>query len=576
MKELFIDKLLIELKTNILSNLKKETKTLDEEEKNNLNKIINKYQLNLDDINDLLIDYLPFECTNDQLIDIVIKEKLPLKKYIKYLIYEYLITTKDTKSINVILKKLNYNYTINDVITIEKYLTTKKTTNTIEVLELIDKIWTFEQTKPNSLFKDKINNLKVFYNLVDNELLPYNLVNSFIKVKKQKNLYKELIELEKIMISTTKYPKEMLCIYLTYNYQTSSNIEEYFKNISLSKEELLDFIKKLEEKDIILDEKRLSNLFQNFKNKYYREFNLKDKYIELSNKVVKEYFNYSSNHFYFTPKEFINYYNNSYQDDFSLFTFQDTKTNLTENILNSIFNQDSLLGNYYLLKKDTKKSKTFKNLNKKTENYEKEQLELFGKRKKFYRKYKCKLNDYLNNEDICFKYYLIKYIKETDRQEFYELFKTIYKDNYRKLETRKVPTKNKVQLLKKDFIEELTSTNFKDRYKVIEKYKEIATIIGCNTGIKETYYQLAVEELERKYYLLLVKNIITRLELSIKNQEDISYTHKKIEEYLEKEVNLSIEELLNKLANKKHNDLKERYQNIKKDLNPKKLIKRKM
>jgi len=556
--------------------LKKETKTLDEEEKNNLNKIINKYQLNLDDINDLLIDYLPFECTSDQLLDIIIREKLPIKKYIKYLIYEYLITTKDTKSINVILKKLNYNYTINDVITIEKYLTTKKTTNTTEVLELIDKIWTFEQTKPNSLFKDKINNLKVFYNLVDNELLPYNLVNSFIKVKKQKNLYKELVELEKIMISTTKYPKEMLCIYLTYNYQTSSNIEEYFKNISLSKEELLDFIKKLEEKDIILDEKRLSNLFQNFKNKYYREFNLKDKYIELSNKVVKEYFNYSSNHFYFTPKEFINYYNNSYQDDFSLFTFQDTKTNLTENILNSIFNQDSLLGNYYLLKKDTKKSKTFKNLNKKTENYEKEQLELFGKRKKFYRKYKCKLNDYLNNEDICFKYYLIKYIKETDRQEFYELFKTIYKDNYRKLETRKVPTKNKVQLLKKDFIEELTSTNFKDRYKVIEKYKEIATIIGCNTGIKETYYQLAVEELERKYYLLLVKNIITRLELSIKNQEDISYTHKKIEEYLEKEVNLSIEELLNKLANKKHNDLKERYQNIKKDLNPKKLIKRKM
>lgn len=576
MKELFIDKLLAELKVNILSNLEKETKTLDEEEKENLNRIINKYQLNLEDINDLLIDYLPFECTNSQLLDIIIRENLPIKKYIKYLIYKYLITTKDTRSINVILKKLNYSYTMNDVISIEKYLTTKKTTNTTKVLELINKIWSFEQTKPNSLFKDKINNLKIFYDVVNDDLLTHNLVNSFIKVKKQKNLYKELIELEKIMISTKKYQKEMLCIYLTYNYYTSPTIEEYFKNISISKEELLEFIKKLEEKNIILEEKRLSNLFQNFKNKYYREFNLKDKYKELSNKVVKEYFNYSSNHFYFTPKEFINYYNNLYQDDFSLFTFQDTKTNLTENILNSIFNQDSLLGNYYLFKQDIKKGRTFKDLNEKVENYEKEQLELFNKRKKFYRKYKCKLNDYLNNPDICFKYYLIKHIKETDKQEFYELFKTIYKDNYKELESRKVSTKIKVQVLKKDFIEELNSTNFKDRYQVIDKYKKIATIIGCNTGIKANYYQLAVEELERNYYLLLVKNIVNRLELSITNKENTNYIHKKIEEYLEKELNLSIEELLNKLANKKHNDLKERYQNIKKELNPKKMIKRKM
>ena len=229
-----------------------------------------------------------------------------------------------------------------------------------------------------------------------------------------------------------------------------------------------------------------------------------------------------------------------------------------------------------MLKQDVKNNKTFKTLHKETETYEKEQMELFNKRKKFYRKYKCKLNDYLNNEDICFKYYLIKYIKETDRQEFYELFKTIYKDNYKGLETRKVSTKTKVQVLKKDFIEELSTTNFKDRYKVIDKYKEIAIIIGCNTGIKENYYQLTVEELERSYYLLLVKNIVNRLEQSINNQEDINYTHKKIEEYLEKKLNLSMEKLLNKLANKKHNDLKERYQNIKQELNPKKLIKRKM
>ena len=576
MKELFIDKLLKELKYNILSNKEKETKTLDEEEKENLNRIINKYQLNLEDINDLLIDYLPYECTNSQLLDIIIRENLPIKKYIKYLIYEYFITTKDTKSINVILKKLNYSYTMNDVISIEKYLTTKKITNTTEVLELINKIWSFEQTKQNSLFKDKINNLKNFYNLVDNDLLPYNLINSFIKVKKQKNIYKELIDLEKIMISTTKYQKEMLCIYLTYNYHTSPNIEEYFKNISLTKEEILDFLKQLEEKDIILDKKRISNLLQNFKNKYYEQTDLKDKYNNLSNKVVKEYFNYSSNHFYFPPKEFINYYNNLYQDDFSLFTFEDTKTNLTENILNSIFNQDSLLGNYYLFKQDIKKGRTFKDLNEKVENYENEQQELFNKRKKFYRKYKCKLNDYLNNEDICFKYYLIKYIKESDRQEFYELFKTIYKDNYKELESRKVSTKTKVEVLKKDFIEELNSTNFKDRYQVMNKYKEIATIIGCNTGIKENYYQLAVEELERNYYLLLVKNIVNRLELSSTSNEDTNYIHKKIEEYLEKELNLSIEELLNKLANKKHNDLKERYRTIRKGLNPKKLIKRKM
>lgn len=561
LKELLKNKLIEEIKT----------KTTKSSNKDLIEKIINN-QLNLNDI----LDNIQIKDSSTEIKELLLNiiKNNSLNQNTKNIIYVYLITNGNNNQINLIMEELGYNYTINDITNIDKYLEKRGFNDNDLILNTIDKVWNNEQDKPNTLFKEKINKLKEFKTLIDNNLFPSDLINIFTKVKISKNLYWGLIEIEKVMQCNQVNKKDMFLIYLTYNFKLDNNLEEYFKNINLTKEDIIEFIKKLEEKDFLLDEKRLENLFKNFKYTYYQKNNLTTKYQELSNKIIKEYSTYYDNHFYFNNKDFIKHYNNLYHDDFSFFIFKDEFTPLTENILYSLFKQDSLLSNYHLFKDETSTLKTFKKLKLASDKYQKEQEDIYKKRKKFYQKYKCKINKFLSNEDICFKYFMIKYISAKDRGEFYELFKTLYKDTYKELEKRKVTTKTKATLLKKDFIIELSNLPFKDRYSIIDKYREYANYIECETHIKDNYYNMVIEELERKYYLFVAKNIVLRLEFATNNEENTKLLYKKIEEYVKKELLLtSIDELFNKLT-KKHNDLKEKYITLKNSINKQKSSKK--
>ena len=178
----------------------------------------------------------------------------------------------------------------------------------------------------------------------------------------------------------------------------------------------------------------------------------------------------------------------------------------------------------------------------------------------------------MNDPSICFKYFMVKYVDDCDKGEFYELFKYIYKDNYKEIENKKVSTKDKVSLLKRDFVSEIVSSEFKDRYLVSDKYRGYAMDIGCDSQIKDNYYDVVVLELERKYYLLVARNVVGRLKNSVDNRLDV---YNMLNEYVKSELGFnSLDELFDGLA-KKHNELKEEYFGLRDSVSGRKLSKRK-
>lgn len=495
-------------------------------------------------------------------------------KYMYDLLYLYFVRTKNKNNIRLVMEYLGYKYSIDDVLLLDKYVSSRKCKDNDLVFKSISKIWSSLVDEDDSLFKTEIKKMYKFKKIFDDEVLPFELINNFVKVSKCSNFYFYLKEVEKVMTSSNDldFKKKMLIVFNTYNFVIDNNLMNNLFDIKIDKNDIINFINELESNNIYINDKQLKNMLSNFRCNYLMDCDLFSNYNELCDKVVKEYSLYYSNHFYFRESDFIKYYNEKYNDDFSCFVLKKNKVLLNEEILGSIFNKYSLLGDYFLFRGDVNTYNIFKDVEKNSCKYLRDQEERFKERKKFYRKYKTKVNKYiLLSDEMCFKYFINKYIDKNDRVEFYELFKTIYRDNYVSLETKKGSLNNSAILLKKDFVDEVLNNSFSDRYKIRDKYLELADLIGCSSYIKSNYYDVILEELERKYKLLLSKEILVRLE----NSKDKKNLYKELEVYIENELGYKTMDDLFLSFPKKHNDIKEKYFNIKKSINSKCKVKKK-
>ena len=95
---------------------------------------------------------------------------------------------------------------------------------------------------------------------------------------------------------------------------------------------------------------------------------------------------------------------------------------------------------------------------------------------------------------------MLKNIKEDDYATFYELFKTNYGSNYKKIGRNTKTISNSAKLLKQQYIEELEMHEFEKRYEVLNKYKKYCQVLNNLSILNEQHLLKILKEYENKYY----------------------------------------------------------------------------
>jgi len=562
--ELFKDKLISQLNRRIINCFNREISDKNSDEYGVILEIINEEELSLDDINYLIGDNICYDVFS--LSNLVSKNNFS-KKFVKYIIYKYLvINSKDREIKNLIVSKLGYEYSFDDINLLNNYINDKSFINNDMALSIIDKVWNFEKDEDNSLFREKINKLYKFKKMIDSGVFPDTLIDNFVKVKKYKNLYYQLVRIEEKLKNSKIRDVDKLFILWTYNYMIDDDLKFLFEKNDVVVDDLVKFIKRLEDNGFILSETRVNNLLNNFKNSYYIKNKLVDKFKFLSNKVIGEYSKYYDENYYFKMQDFIDYYNKKYNDDFGKFIFCEEKVLLNLDILNSIFEENNLVGNYFLYRNIVSELKTFRNIKIDGDKYNRDQELFYLEKKKFYKRYKCKINEFVRDESVCFKHFMVKNIDKKDRIEFYELFKKVYKDNCKELEQRKGTLRNSAEDLKKDFVLEVLNNSFRDRFVIKDKYIDDSKYIGCNIYIKDDYYDKVLVELERQYRLLIAREIVYRLGKSINDKTNIYTLYEELNDFVRKEFKLEMMDALFNELSRRNRELKEDYFEVKRKL----------
>lgn len=239
--------------------------------------------------------------------------------------------------------------------------------------------------------------------------------------------------------------------------------------------------------------------------KYYHDNNLNDEVKLLKTKVFTAYDDYYNNHFYFKTEDFISYYNNLYQDDFSSICFGSKFKPLTRNIFDSLFSLEGVNETTIILEKELKKYKSFipSILEYKISCLESDKR--YYERYKFYIQYVNKVQEYFQyKNDFTFEYYTLKNIPSNDRTEFFELFKIYYGKDYKVIGRNGRSIKKSCLALEQEYREELNNTPFEQRYEVLNKYKEYCNQLRLLSIFNEEYLLEIIKEYENKYYNALV------------------------------------------------------------------------
>jgi len=465
---------------------------LDEEDRENIEKIINKDVCSLEEINDLLINYFSYELDNDELISLIktdCKKRKILSKKDKVLLYvieNYLINIEEYEEAVInIISGIN----INDIKEIDKYLVDKEYKDNDRVLQIINSI-----DIDNYSVKSIISELKRVIVLFKNNLINMELLDIFFKGKiewcdnyylQYKRIYNKLMEMD----FTSN--KEVVLVCLTFIRDI-----ELFKGVKLERKDLICFIKRIEEMGFVLNDGQVNNLLDGFREKYYKDNDENSNIVSLKNKVICEYSKYYSKYFYFKIEEFIEYYNELYDDDFRVFCFDKEFRKLDKNIFDSIFYNGNINESIIVLEEEVKDFNSFKIqlLNYKINSLENEKV--YYERYKFYLMYIDKVKEFSNYyEKFTIKYYILKNISDSHRGTFYELFRCYYGDMYKKMRRCGKAIGNSCELLKKEFIEELGSSSIDKRYEVFNKYREYCLFLNCMGILNEKH----LLEIMKKY-----------------------------------------------------------------------------
>lgn len=471
-KEIIINKLKLDYKFEIDKYSNKYLSKSSNEKKEKLTKIISKDNYNKEDI----YEFNPIfkELSNYELMLLLNNKKIK-DKFQTSLIKHYLINDKNLA--DEIINLENIGITSNEINLLDNYLNNKTYTNNAEIFKILDKIKNNDLFFTNEELKNKKEKLINILNIFKNNLFDLDLINLFLeeKIEKYDNYYFQYTEfLNKLNNNIHNNNKNFILTCLTFMDEI-----DLFKNIKLNKEDLVNYIKFLENKGIFLSKNNVIKLLSNFRKKYYQDNKLDSTVNELICKVINEYSNFCEKKYYFRKDEFIEYYNSLFDDNFSPFYFDDKKRDLDTKVFDNIFTSITFDNNIITLEDELKNFKSFRSM------FIDYKISCLNDEKTYYEKYKFYLDNidkiiefYQLSNDITIEYFILKNIKESDRVEFFELFKCHYNNGYKTIARNSKTIKNSSIYLKIDFINELNNTEFSNRYNVLYKYQEYLKIFN--------------------------------------------------------------------------------------------------
>lgn len=464
-KEIIINKLKLEFKFMIDKYSNSYLSKLNDNDKKIIEEIIAKDNYTKNDINKLSRSYKDF--SDDELMSLIISKK-EKDKFLVSIIKYYLIDNE--KIVNKIIDLENKGITSNDINILDNYLNNKTYTNNAEIFKILDKIKNNDLFFTNEELKNKKEKLINILNIFKNNLFDLDLINLFLeeKIEKYDNYYFQYTEfLNKLNNNIHNNNKNFILTCLTFMDEI-----DLFKNIKLNKEDLVNYISFLENKGIVFKKNNITKLFSNFRKKYNQDNNLDSIVNELINKVINEYSNFCEKKYYFKKEDFIEYYNFLFDDDFSCFYFDDKKRCLDNRIFDTIFTSTTFDNNIITLEEELKNFKSFKSM------FIDYKINCLNDEKTYYERYQFYLDNidkiiefYQLSCDITIEYFILRNIKESDRREFFELFKCRYNNECKTIIRNSKTIKNSSICLMIDFINELNNAEFSKRYDVLYKYQ---------------------------------------------------------------------------------------------------------
>lgn len=509
LKELLINDTKEQINTLIKNTKDKYLAMLDEDDYEIVTNILNKENYELDDINSLLIDYFSYELLDEELFDLIknssFRRKLAKKETLIHIIESYLMEIPKYQA--KIISLLNHNININEIELLDKYLEEKEYSNNQKIISIINKL----SITNHELLKSTANDLLNIFNIFEKNLINLELINLFSeeKISECKNHYFQYQEIiTKLLKQIDRKEIVLLCL-------TFINDINMFKTISLTKADLIEFIEKIENNGLTLNDNQINRLLDNFRNKYNKDNNKEKNISLLKKKVFEVYDDYFNKNFYFKTSEFINYYNDLYKDDFSCLCFKEEYTPLTRNIFDSFFVFKNVNETTIVLEEELDKYKSFKPsiIDYKIECLENDKV--YYERYKFYLQFIDKVKEYYQyKNDYTIEYYIIKNIPSNQKATFYELFRSYYKEEYREIGRNGRSIKQSVLSLKNEYIEELNNTLFDKRYEVLNKYKEYCNRLKCLSIFNEQNLLEIMKEYEDKYY-----NVTVHSKKKVKNKK---------------------------------------------------------
>ena len=479
------------------ANLKK----LDQEEKDRINMAgYNSKIINLENINDLLIDYSDRELNDEDLLDMLDKSDFIFsleyndELYLLYPVFKYLIGSSNEdisrKAVYLFLDKYKKYFADSNFET-----SNDRSIKASEFFEIVDLLY-----KPNT--KSELESFDI-----KNDIVGISRFNWMLRKKLSNRI--DYTELSKSHVNIDDL-KSIINLYIEDDFTNCSDTYMYNKlldklnssNDNNEKEEITFLINTIncsylipfkefsfDAFDRILDKCDQNNISLSVSSinkitKFYKEKCLDYKEINI---IKKEFRLFSQKYYDFNINRFHEYLNKKYEFD-NIFGSNKVSSEMLLDVLGYDYNYFvNMFGNHKSLDE-------YKKNNEETKNKELKQLDdFYNNNHNFLNKYSKQVNELKNMGDnlISIELYAYKNIPEEDRKKFIDLVK--FYGNNGEIETfkfsRDTTKENTFAEVLNIALKELSNSDFNDFDKIVVKYMDMLTRFNtyCSSHYKKLF-----------------------------------------------------------------------------------------
>lgn len=340
----------------------------------------------------------------------------------------------------------------------------------------------------------------------------FNLINYFYSdnINQYTNRYFQLNELENNMMNALNKKEMLLCAFCYKDY-CDSEFFNAFSDVSLTTDDLYNFISKYESSDLKFTDRQINSLLHSFKKYYLDKNNLVCEYEEEKKHILEAYDRYCARNWAFEKSEFIDFYNSLYSKSFKTFNFNNENSLLTEDILAEV------IGDRVVIPKEIKNTNSVKTyLKNKETNYRESYCSDLECRQFIFNKYYNIVSEYCNNPESTIHYFMYRSgVSEDDEMEVKSLIDWVYSNSNSSndLSSNELREKTINEMLS-NFEKDILSS-FKNCSLINNKYNSIIKNDGLSDLVAKKTFPTKYKTIRAKHIAEVKDDVVKRAKLAI-------------------------------------------------------------